>query len=90
MAATRKKRLYPSDAELVRETLASQGWQLIRERIERAAAIKASELLQPLDQVKTATLRGEVAGLKLALEIPAIVMQEAKGASDGEIDGGGA
>ena len=74
----RSDRLDGIDAEHVRQTCESPGWQLIRQRIERTTSLKVTELLQPLDPVKTAKVRGMIEALNLALDIPRILQQEAK------------
>jgi len=95
-AKRRGQRLHPSDAESIGLMLRSDAWQLFQQRIERAMFLKAEELLQPLDPVKTATVRGEVAGLKLALKVPEILMTEASanraagGDDHGKVDSSGA
>ena len=74
----RGQRLDGVDADHLTQTVASEGWQLIRQRIERTLELKQGELEQPLDPVRTATVRGEIAGLKLALTVPEILTAEAK------------
>jgi hypothetical protein len=80
------------DADHVSTVLRSAGWQLIWQRIERTIESKVAEVLQPLDPVKTAEVRGMIQGLKLALGVPAILQAEAaanRGAGkegDGSID----
>ena len=92
--AKRKDKLDGVDADHLAHTIGSAGWQLIRQRIERAVALKVDELQQPLDPVKTVQVRGEIAGLKLALGVPAILQKEArvnKGSDgDGETERSGA
>jgi hypothetical protein len=84
----RSDRLDGIDAEHVRRTCESPGWQLIRQRIERARSLKVEELLQPLDPVKTAQVRGMIEAYKLALDIPQILQKEAKdNRKDGDTSG---
>ncbi len=73
----RKTKLDRVDADQIQQTLASPGWQFIRQRIERAVLLKVSELRKPLDPVQTATVRGEIEGLELALAVPEILRAEA-------------
>lgn len=63
-----------------------RGWQLIQQRIERTLGSKRGDLEQPHSEVETATLRGYIAGLKLAMEIPNILRREA-GEGEGEKHG---
>lgn len=74
----RSDRLDGIDAEHVRQTVESPGWQLIRQRIERTISLKVSELLQPLEPVKTTQVRGMIEALTLVLDIPRILQAEAK------------
>ena len=73
----RKRKLDRVDADQIEQTLASAGWQFIRQRIERTVAVKVDEVLAPLDPVKTAHVRGVIEGLKVALAVPEILKAEA-------------
>lgn len=73
------RKLSSSDGSEIRIIVASPGWQFIRERLEKTRDAKIEELLKPADPVQTAQLRGEIAGLKIALSVPAILISEAKG-----------
>lgn len=74
----RSDRLDGIDAEHVRQTVESPGWQLIRQRIDRARDLAVSELLKPLDQVRTAEVRGMIQAFHVTLTIPGILQAEAK------------
>lgn len=74
----RREKLDGIDAEQISQVVDSRGWQLIRQRIEKTRDEKMRELLQPLDPVQTANLRGSIAGLELALTVPKILMGEVK------------
>lgn len=76
MASRRRDKLDGIDAEQIEQTLGSRGWQLIRQRIEKTLAVKLAELEQPADQVVTAQIRGYIAGLRLSLGVPAILIRE--------------
>ena len=79
MARNRKRdKLDGIDAEHISQVIDSRGWQLIRQRIEKTRDMKMRELLNPLDAVQTADLRGMVRGLELALSMPQILMGEVK------------
>lgn len=64
------------DAEHIRQTAETFGWQLIRERLLRTVAGKVEELKRPLDAIQTATARGMIEGLELALNVPRILEAE--------------
>jgi hypothetical protein len=72
----RRDKLDGIDADEIRKTTASPGWQLIRQRVETALTGKLAELEQPSDAVATAQLRGFIAGLRLALKVPEILIRE--------------
>lgn len=74
----RREKLDGIDAEQIQDTLESPGWQLIRQRIERTLVGKIGELEKPSDEVTTAQLRGQIAGLRTALNVPDILLNEAK------------
>lgn len=78
MKRSRRDKLDGIDADHVRETIESPGWQLIRQRIERELSLKIAELVRPLDPVKTAQVRGMIEAFKTALDIPRILQAEAK------------
>lgn len=66
------------DAELIEETLRSRGWQLIEQRIAETVAAQMRALIQPQTEIETATLRGLISGLQLAVSVPKILKNEAK------------
>lgn len=73
----RKPKLDGIDADHIGRVLDSRGWQLIKQRIEKALAMRIDELQGDLDALKTAEVRGVIQGLKLALQIPNILKGEA-------------
>lgn len=76
--ARRKEKLDSLDAERVEETIRTPGWQLIGERIAVELQRHRLALENPQTEAETATLRGRIAGLKTALEVPGILMREGK------------
>lgn len=67
----------PSEVrELVKTSIAEPGYRLIQARIEAAIATKRAELEKDLGEAETQRVRGELRGLRLALEVPAILMRE--------------
>jgi len=74
----RQDKLDGIDYRNISTTIGSAGWQLIRERLQLALARKVDDLVLPHNETETATIRGFIAGLKTALEIPAILLKEAK------------
>ena len=74
----RREKLDRVDVDHVDQTVRSRGWQLIRQRIERTLEQKRVELEHDAGEVATAKLRGFIEGMKLALEIPKMLMQDGK------------
>lgn len=66
------------DAELIRETLQSPGWQLIKRGIENTLNQKVRDLVRPHTEVETANLRGEIAAIESVLALPGILIQKGK------------
>jgi hypothetical protein len=66
------------DKDDLEELLLSPGYALVRKRIEGTVADMSNELAADLDLVATAKLRGKIAGLKLALSVPQILIGEAE------------
>ena len=76
--ARKPERLDHMDVEMIRDTLQTAGWQLIRERLEKEHGRKVRDLVRPQTEVETATLRGAIAALETALKVPEILIQEGK------------
>lgn len=69
------------DAEHVEQTCRTRGWELVRERIESMAIQAGGELEEaPLDKVPR--LQERIAILRRVLELPQILMAEAKGGAN--------
>lgn len=66
------------DLERLKDYVASGGHRLATDRIAKLRESKLRDLIQPADAVETATLRGFIAGLDAAVNIPAILIREAK------------
>lgn len=64
------------DAEHLREVLDSPGWQLIKQRLMKTLEGKMRDLVRPQNEVETATLRGAIQSLELAIKVPEILVQE--------------
>jgi len=60
----------------VKAVLSEPGYRLIRARVEAAIETKRAELEQDLSEPETQRVRGEIRGLRLALSIPKILMEE--------------
>lgn len=86
MARKRHNHLDGIDAEQVQRTTQSRGWQLITERLNKTLAGMVTDLERPHSEVDTATIRGTIAGLRLALGVPKILMVE--GNTKREVDNG--
>ncbi|HLG99843.1 MAG TPA: hypothetical protein VKX49_26270 [Bryobacteraceae bacterium] len=78
VARNRREKLDGIDHDHISQVIDSRGWQLIRRRIEETRDRKMRELVNPLDPVDTAKLRGEIRGLEVALSVPGILQGEAK------------
>lgn len=72
-----RERLDAVDVDNLNELLGSGPYRLIQARIEKVIAEAIEELVRPTNEVVTATVRGKIEGLRLALDIPAILKQEA-------------
>lgn len=66
------------DLERLKDLAESGGYRLVSARIAKLRESKLRDLIQPTDAVETATLRGYIAGLDAAANIPAILIREAK------------
>lgn len=73
------------DAELLRETLQTRGWQLIRRGVENIINQKVRDLVRPHTEGETATLRGEISALEGVLKLPQQLIE--KGAQGAASDG---
>jgi hypothetical protein len=67
------------DAEEIAAATESPGYRLIAARIEAMLAAKRGELEQDLAPEATAAVRGFIAGVKRCLDVPRILIEEAKG-----------
>ena len=67
------------DADMIESAVLSPGYDLIRSRVLRAIDSKTRELVEHrLNEFDTAQLRGEILGLRLAVQIPKIVADECR------------
>lgn len=78
MSKRKRDRVDLVDAELVEEMLHSAGWQLTAQRIRKAVDDVVQRLIACDNEAESARLRGEIAGLRLALLVPTILKNEAK------------
>lgn len=76
--ARKAERLDRVDSELIRETLQSPGWQLIKRGLEKMLDRKVRDLVRPQTEVETANCRGAIGAIETALEMPQILIQEGK------------
>lgn len=84
MKQPKRDRLDALDSELIKETEETRGWQLIRRRLLEVHAKKLGELVQPQTEIETATTRGFISGVALALKVPAILIAEGKLMGEGK------
>lgn len=76
---TRKRdKLDSVDAELIRETLETSGWQLIKRGLENMRDVKMRDLVRQHTETETAQLRGAIDAIERALGIPETLIAEAK------------
>ena len=73
-----KRKPDSDDLEDLQDTLRSPGYGRIREHLGRVIEAKIRELVQPSDGETTARLRGEIAGLQVALEAPTQLQRQMK------------
>ncbi len=66
------------DLDAIRELRSSPGQVLVYMRITDQIQLRQAKLEQPLDHDRTNVLRGEIAGLRTALELPEILEGEAR------------
>lgn len=66
------------DAEQIQEMIDSPGWAWIRYALEEQRDSKMRDLVRPHTEVETATLRGAIASLNTALDLPTAVIAEAR------------
>lgn len=75
---SKPRKLDSIDAEHIQEVLDSAGWQLIKQRLMKTLDGKMRDLVRPQLEIETATLRGAISSLELALKVPEILIQETK------------
>lgn len=80
MSRRKLDKLDAVDAELIRETIRSAGWQLIRQGMQKMLEQKMRDLVRPQTEVETAHCRGQITAIETALNIPQILIQEGKNA----------
>jgi hypothetical protein len=68
------------DLEELQDTLRSPGYGRIREHLGRMIEDKVRELVKPSDAETTARLRGEITGIKAAIEAPTELQRQIKAA----------
>lgn len=56
--------------------LGTRAWQLYLQRLQRTISGKMEQLTRDSEEIKTARLRGEIEGLRIALSIPVILLKE--------------
>jgi hypothetical protein len=66
------------DKDALQELLISPGYGLVRERIADTIQQLSTELESDLDAAVTAKVRGKIAGLRLALTVPDILIAEVR------------
>lgn len=72
----RRPRLDRVDAEHMREMMETPGWKLFLQRMTTLKQAKHDELEQHQDEVKTATIRGYLDGIRAVASIPDILFRE--------------
>lgn len=70
------QRLDLVDAELIKETLRSPGWQLIKQGLEKMLQSKTRDLIRPQSEIGTAQLRGAIETIETILDVPQIMIRE--------------
>lgn len=88
MVRNRKNKLDGVDLANLRALLESPAWQLVSERVLKTLVTETEDLVRPHDAVETATIRGRIAGLRLGLSVPKILVDEALANIKGEADDG--
>lgn len=75
-----KKRhaIHFEDADRVDDMLDSRGWQLYEQKVLGTIQQLMTDLAQDHTEAVTSKLRGEIAGLQLALKVPRMLVVEAK------------
>jgi hypothetical protein len=66
------------DREQIENLLTTHSWQLIEQRVTDTLLRESAALEQPADEVTTADRRGYIRGLRMALQIPKILIGEGK------------
>lgn len=64
------------DREHLKETLDSHGYRITAAHTTATVEQLRTQLEQPADEGKTAFLRGQIAGLRLALALPEMMLRE--------------
>jgi hypothetical protein len=64
------------DREHLREAVDTHGYVILAARTNATIDQLRNQLEQPADEAKTAFLRGQLAGLRLALKLPDMMLQE--------------
>lgn len=65
-----------ADLDAVQSLVRERGYELLRKRVEQTRQQLVERLIQPSDAEITANLRGQIAGIDLALELPKILEQD--------------
>ncbi len=64
------------DREHLQEVLDSNGYRILTAHITDTIEQQRTHLEQPADEARTAFTRGQIAGLRLALKIPDMLLQQ--------------
>lgn len=76
MAPKRSPHLDSVDLDQIEHMLGTRAWQLYLQRLQRTISGKMEQLTRDSEEIKTARLRGEIEGLRIALSIPVILLKE--------------
>lgn len=74
----KKRQLDSEDAESLREVIDSRGWKLILERLEVEKTKLLARLMTDLDPIGSAKVRGQIAAIDTAVQVPDILIAEAR------------
>ncbi len=77
MSKRPRRKLDRLDAESMHETVQTRGWKLYKARILGARDKRIRSLLNAQTEIETATTRGFIEALDIALKIPDILIHEA-------------
>lgn len=77
-ADIRTRGLDGRDTEALDLLLQSRGWQLVEQRLDHELVVQLADLERPHSETDTAGIRGRVAMLRLAKQLPKMLQTESK------------